>query len=164
MRRIALVRNATEALQIVMAKVGLGCGPEVAVVGAHGFGLLVFRQEDRDCDFCGAGLHRWILGPIRAGFLHVKKRTYKKIWMLFPAPGPGSEDIHKFEDAGTGLEAVKMAAGETLALQHGLGPDKKETHLRYLQDYRGQQPRKLPRFRVLYIEAESLYIQKGLPA
>ncbi len=124
-------------------------GIEVVIDGAHAFGHFVFKQKDLDCDIYGANLHKWMMGPIGTGFLYVKKEKIKKIWPLFPAPDPQSDDIRKFEHVGTQPEALKLALGEALAFHHGIGGERKEARLRYLRDYWAKAIAKLPRVRIL---------------
>ncbi|GAF93553.1 unnamed protein product, partial [marine sediment metagenome] len=68
-------------------------GIEVVIDGAHAFGHFVFKQKDLNCDIYGANMHKWMMAPIGTGFLYVKKEKIKKIWPLFPAPDPMSNDI-----------------------------------------------------------------------
>lgn len=124
-------------------------GIEVVIDGAHGFGHIVFKQEDLDCEIYGASLHKWIMGPIGTGFLYIKKEKIKKIWPLFPSSQPDGDNIRKFEHVGTQYEAIKLAIGEALAFHHGIGADRKEARLRYLRDCWARTLEKLPRVKIL---------------
>ena len=124
-------------------------GIEVVIDGAHAFGHFVFKQKDLNCDIYGANLHKWMMAPIGTGFLYVKKEKIKKIWPLFPAPDPISNDIRKFEHIGTHPEYLKLAVGDALTFHHGIGGKRKEERLRYLRNYWAKALEKLPGIRIL---------------
>jgi len=124
-------------------------GIEVVIDGAHAFGHFVFKQKDLNCDIYGANLHKWMMAPIGTGFLYVKKEKIKKIWPLFPAPDPMSNDIQKFEHIGTHPEYLKLAVGDALTFHHGIGGKRKEERLRYLRNYWAKTLEKLPGIRIL---------------
>ena len=124
-------------------------GIEVVIDGAHAFGHFDFTQKDLDCDIYGANLHKWMAAPIGTGFLYVKKEKIKKIWPLFPAPDPLSDDIRKFENIGTHPAAMELAVGEALTFHHGIGAKRKEERLRYLRDYWAKKIEKLPGVKIL---------------
>ncbi|MFB0565412.1 MAG: aminotransferase class V-fold PLP-dependent enzyme [Candidatus Aminicenantaceae bacterium] len=124
-------------------------GIEVVVDGAHAFGHFDFKHKDLDCDIYGANLHKWMMAPIGTGFLYVRKEKIKKIWPLFPAPEPLSDDIRKFENIGTHPEAMELAVGEALAFHHGIGAKRKEERLRYLRNYWAKALEKLPGVKIL---------------
>jgi isopenicillin-N epimerase len=119
-------------------------GIEVVIDGAHAFGHFVFEQKDLDCDIYGANLHKWMMAPIGTGFLYVKKEKIKKIWPLFPAEDPLSDDIRKFEHTGTRPEYLELAVSEALAFHHGIGGKRKEERLRFLKNYWAKAFEKLP--------------------
>jgi isopenicillin-N epimerase len=122
---------------------------EVVIDGAHSFGHFVYKQKDLECDIYGANLHKWMMGPIGTGFLYVKKEKIKKIWPLFPAPDPTSDDIRKFEHVGTQPEALKLAIGDALTFHHGIGGKRKEERLRYLRNYWAKEIEHLPGVKIL---------------
>lgn len=124
-------------------------GIEVVIDGAHAFGHFVFKQKDLNCDIYGANMHKWMMAPIGTGFLYVKKEKIKKIWPLFPAPDPMSNDIRKFEHIGTHPEYLKLAVGDALTFHHGIGGKRKEERLRYLRNYWAKTLEKLPGIRIL---------------
>lgn len=124
-------------------------GIEVVIDGAHAFGHFVFKQKDLNCDIYGANMHKWMMAPIGTGFLYVKKEKIKKIWPLFPAPDPMSNDIRKFEHIGTHPEYLKLAVGDALTFHHGIGGKRKEERLRYLRNYWAKALEKLPGIRIL---------------
>jgi selenocysteine lyase/cysteine desulfurase len=124
-------------------------GIEVVIDGAHAFGHFDFKQKDLDCDIYGANLHKWMMAPIGTGFLYVKKEKIKKIWPLFPAPDPLSDDIRKFEHIGTHPDYLELAIGEALAFHHGIGGKRKEERMRYLRNYWAKVLEKLPGVKIL---------------
>ena len=124
-------------------------GLEVVIDGAHAFGHFVFKQKDLNCDIYGANMHKWMMAPIGTGFLYIKKEKIKKIWPLFPAPDPMSNDIRKFEHIGTHPEYLKLAVGDALTFHHGIGGKRKEERLRYLRNYWAKTLEKLPGIRIL---------------
>lgn len=124
-------------------------GIEVVIDGAHSYGHFVFQQKDLDCDIYGANLHKWMMAPIGTGFLYVKKEKIPKVWPLFPAPDPQSDDIRKFEHLGTQPEYLKLAVGDALAFHDGIGGKRKEERLRYLRNYWARALEKLPGVRIL---------------
>ena len=124
-------------------------GIEVVIDGAHAFGHFDFKQKDLDCDIYGANLHKWMMAPIGTGFLYVKKEKIKKIWPLFPAPDPLSDDIRKFENIGTHPDYLELAIGEALAFHHGIGGKRKEERMRYLRNYWAKALEKLPGVKIL---------------
>ncbi|MFQ6037148.1 MAG: aminotransferase class V-fold PLP-dependent enzyme [Candidatus Aminicenantales bacterium] len=124
-------------------------GIEVVIDGAHAFGHFDFKQKDLDCDIYGANLHKWMMAPIGTGFLYVKKEKIPKIWPLFPAPDPLSDDIRKFEHVGTQPEYLKLAVGDALAFHHGIGGKRKEERFRYLRNYWAKALERLPEVRIL---------------
>ncbi len=124
-------------------------GIEVVIDGAHAFGHFDFKQKDLDCDIYGANLHKWMMAPIGTGFLYVKKEKIKKIWPLFPAPDPLSDDIRKFEHIGTHPDYLELAIGEALAFHHGIGGKRKEERMRYLRNYWAKTVDKLPGVKIL---------------
>jgi selenocysteine lyase/cysteine desulfurase len=124
-------------------------GIEVVIDGAHAFGHFEFMQKNLDCDIYGANLHKWMMGPIGTGFLYVKKEKIKKIWPLFPASDPASDDIRKFENIGTHPDWLELAVGEALTFHHGIGAKRKEERLRYLRNYWAKVLEKLPGVKML---------------
>jgi len=124
-------------------------GIEVVIDGAHAFGHFDFKQKDLGCDIYGANLHKWMMAPIGTGFLYVKKEKIKKIWPLFPASDPLSDDIRKFENIGTHPDPLELAIGEALAFHHGIGGKRKEERMRYLRNYWAKALDKLPGVKIL---------------
>jgi selenocysteine lyase/cysteine desulfurase len=104
------------------------------VDGAHAFAHFTYQCADLECDFYGTSLHKWLTAPIGTGFLFVRKELIKDIWALQAPPEPKSADIRKFEEIGTHPAAPRLAIAEALTFYHGIGPQRKESRLRYLRD------------------------------
>jgi selenocysteine lyase/cysteine desulfurase len=109
-------------------------GIPVIVDGAHAFAHLAFQRDELDCDYYGTSLHKWLMSPIGAGFLYVRRDRIGSLWPLMAAVEPRSEDIRKFEEIGTHPAANRLAIAEALILHQTIGPQRKEARLRYLRD------------------------------
>ncbi|UCC29777.1 MAG: aminotransferase class V-fold PLP-dependent enzyme, partial [Phycisphaerales bacterium] len=109
-------------------------GIEVIVDGAHSFAHFAFKHSDLDCDYFGTSLHKWLSAPIGTGFLYVRKSKIANLWPLMAAPDPKSDDIRKFEEIGTHPTAPRLAIAEALNFYEGIGPQRKESRLRYLRN------------------------------
>lgn len=111
-------------------------GVEVMVDGAHAFAQFRFSIRDLNCDYYGASLHKWLSAPLGAGLLYVKKEKIPKIWPLF-AEGKldNEQDIRKLNHTGTHPVHTDLAILNALEYYKRLGPERKETRLKYLQHY-----------------------------
>ncbi|MGA1545163.1 MAG: aminotransferase class V-fold PLP-dependent enzyme, partial [Saprospiraceae bacterium] len=76
-------------------------GIEVLVDAAHTFAHLNYKIPDLNADYFGTSLHKWLCAPFGSGMLWVRKEKIKKVYPLFAAPDPNSENIRKFEHLGT---------------------------------------------------------------
>jgi selenocysteine lyase/cysteine desulfurase len=110
-------------------------GIPVIVDGAHAFAHFSFNQEDLDCDYYTTSLHKWLFAPHGTGMLYVKKDKIKDLWPMMAAPETMDENIRKFEEIGTHPAANFLAIGEALTFHEGIGSDRKEARLKYLNDY-----------------------------
>ncbi len=110
-------------------------GIPVIVDGAHAFAHFSFKQEDLDCDYYTTSLHKWLFAPHGTGMLYVKKDKIKDLWPMMAAPETMDENIRKFEEIGTHPAANYLAIGEALTFHEGIGSDRKEARLKYLNDY-----------------------------
>jgi len=110
-------------------------GIPVIVDGAHAFAHFSFKQEDLDCDYYTTSLHKWLFAPHGTGMLYVKKDKIKDLWPMMTAPETMDENIRKFEEIGTHPAANYLAIGEALTFHEGIGSDRKEARLKYLNDY-----------------------------
>ena len=110
-------------------------GIPVIVDGAHAFAHFTFKQEELDCDYYTTSLHKWLFAPHGTGMLYVKKDKIKDLWPMMAAPETMDENIRKFEEIGTHPAANYLAIGEALTFHEGIGSDRKEARLKYLNDY-----------------------------
>ncbi|MBO6621839.1 MAG: aminotransferase class V-fold PLP-dependent enzyme [Balneola sp.] len=110
-------------------------GIPVIVDGAHAFAHFTFKQEDLDCDYYTTSLHKWLFAPHGTGMLYVRKNKIKDLWPMMAAPETMDENIRKFEEIGTHPAANFLAIGEALTFHEGIGSDRKEARLKYLNDY-----------------------------
>jgi selenocysteine lyase/cysteine desulfurase len=109
-------------------------GIEVFVDGAHAYAHFPFTRDQLGTDYYGTSLHKWLLAPVGAGFLYVRKEKQKKLWPLMAAPPEMDENIRKYEEIGTHPAANHNAISTALAFHRGIGADRKIARLRYLRD------------------------------
>jgi selenocysteine lyase/cysteine desulfurase len=109
-------------------------GIEVFVDGAHSYAHFPFTRDELDCDYFGTSLHKWLLVPIGAGFLYVRKEKQKKLWPMMAAPPEMDENVRKYEEIGTHPAANHNAISAALAFHRGIGAERKIARLRWLRD------------------------------
>ena len=109
-------------------------GIEVFVDGAHAYAHFPFTRDQIAADFYGTSLHKWLLCPVGAGFLYVRKEKQKKLWALMAAPPEMDENIRKYEEIGTHPAANHNAIAVALAFHRSIGADRKVARLRWLRD------------------------------
>ncbi len=109
-------------------------GITTIVDGAHAYSHFPFKLTDFDCDFYGTSLHKWLLAPIGAGFLYVRKDRIEKHWALQPAGAGQVKDIRKFEEIGTHPAANHNAISEALVFTRTIGMERKAARLRHLRN------------------------------
>ncbi|HEV8599522.1 MAG TPA: aminotransferase class V-fold PLP-dependent enzyme [Gemmatimonadales bacterium] len=109
-------------------------GIEVFVDGAHSYAHFPFKRDELDCDYFGTSLHKWLLVPIGAGFLYVRKDKQKQLWPMMAAPPEMDENIRKYEEIGTHPAANHNAISAALAFHRAIGADRKFARLRWLRD------------------------------
>lgn len=119
-------------------------GVEVMVDGAHSFAHIRFAIPDLHCDYFGTSLHKWLSVPLGAGMLYVKKEHLPKIWPLLAEPDNLANGIARFNHTGTSPVYTDLAIGDAIDFYIALGPERKETRLRYLQQYWTSKVRGLP--------------------
>src|SRR5215210_1388649 len=110
-------------------------GIETIVDGAHSYAQFDFQQKDLGCDYFGTSLHKWLYAPKGTGLLYVRREKIARVWPLMAAEAKQAGDIRKFEEIGTHPAANKLAIGEAILFQQGLGAARKEARLRYLSRY-----------------------------
>ncbi len=109
-------------------------GIEVFVDGAHAYAHFPFTRDQLAVDYYGTSLHKWLLAPVGAGFLYVRKEKQKKLWPLMAAPPEMDENVRKYEEIGTHPAANHNAISTALAFHRAIGADRKIARLRYLRD------------------------------
>lgn len=109
-------------------------GIPVIVDGAHAFANFSFNQEDLDCDYYTTSLHKWLFAPHGTGMLYVRKNKIGELWPLMAANESQDEDIRKFEEIGTHPAANYLAIAEAITFHEGIGSERKEARLKYLND------------------------------
>lgn len=106
----------------------------VIVDGAHAFAHFDFTHQDLDCDYYSTSLHKWLFAPHGTGMLYVKKDKIKDLWPMMAAPEDLDDDIRKFEEIGTHPAANFLAIAEALTFHEGIGAERKEARLKFLND------------------------------
>jgi isopenicillin-N epimerase len=122
-------------------------GIETIVDGAHSFAQFDFKQKDISCDYFGTSLHKWLYAPKGTGLLYVKRDKIEKLWPLMAAESKQGSDIRKFEEIGTHSAAPRLAIGEAILFNNGIGTKRKEARLRYLCRYWMNQLKDVPKIR-----------------
>jgi isopenicillin-N epimerase len=107
----------------------------VIVDGAHTFAHFDFDHSDLGCDFYATSLHKWLFAPHGTGMLFVRKDKVDSLWPLMAAPETLDSDIRKFEEFGTHPAANFIAIAEALTFHEAIGADRKQTRMKYLNDY-----------------------------
>jgi len=110
-------------------------GVEVMVDGAHAFGHFQYSIQDLDCDYYGTSLHKWMSVPLGAGFLYVKKGKAKNVWETFAENDMDEDDIYRLNHTGTHPVPTDLAIGNAIEYYNRIGGERKESRLRYLQNY-----------------------------
>ena len=119
-------------------------GVEVMVDAAHTYAQIQHSIPALDCDYYGSSLHKWLSAPLGAGILFVKKEKVAKIWPLLAEPDQSATGIATLNHTGTLPVHTDLAIGNALDYYLTLGPQRKETRLRYLQQYLTSKARDLP--------------------
>lgn len=120
-------------------------GVEVLVDGAHAFGQLAFTLPDLGgCDYYASSLHKWLGTPLGAGLLYVRKDKIAPLWPLFADSSVPDDDIRKLNHTGTHPVATDLAIQDAIKFHEGIGIERKEARLRYLQRYWTDQVRSNP--------------------
>ncbi|MGH9940928.1 MAG: aminotransferase class V-fold PLP-dependent enzyme [Pyrinomonadaceae bacterium] len=122
-------------------------GIETVVDGAHSFAQFSFKQADLDCDYFASSLHKWLYAPKGSGLLYVKRDKIERVWPLMAAEQKQATDIRKFEETGTHSAAPRLAIGEAILFQQGLGAARKEARLRYLARHWMNRLKDVPKLR-----------------
>ena len=119
-------------------------GVQVMVDGAHAVAHLQFNIPDLHCDYYGASLHKWLCVPLGVGMLYVKKENIEKIWPLIAEGDRNGDDISRLNHIGTHPVHTDLAVSDAVDFYHKIGAERKETRLRFLQQYWSTKVRNLP--------------------
>ena len=119
-------------------------GVEVMVDGAHSFAHIQHTIPGLNCDYYGASLHKWLSVPLGAGILYVRPEKVEKIWPLLAEPDDNARGIALLNHTGTLPVHTDLAIGDAIDYYTAIGPERKETRLRYLQQYWTSKVRDLP--------------------
>jgi selenocysteine lyase/cysteine desulfurase len=119
-------------------------GVEVMVDGAHTFAQVRHSVPELGCDYYGASLHKWLSAPLGAGVLYVAGHVRTPIWPLLAEPDDGAVGIARLNHTGTAPVHTDLAIGDALDYYTSLGAERKESRLRYLQQYWTSKVREMP--------------------
>jgi selenocysteine lyase/cysteine desulfurase len=119
-------------------------GVEVMVDGAHTFAQVRHSIPELGCDYYGASLHKWLSAPLGAGVLYVAGHVRTPVWPLLAEPDDGAVGIARLNHTGTAPVHTDLAIGDALDYYTTLGADRKESRLRYLQQYWTSKVREMP--------------------
>jgi selenocysteine lyase/cysteine desulfurase len=123
-------------------------GVEVMVDGAHAVAHIPFKINELNCDYYGSSLHKWLSCPLGAGILYVRKERIEKLWAVFADNGFAKNDIRKLNHTGTHPCHTDLAINAAIDYYQKLGVERKETRLRYLQNYWTSKVRDIPNISV----------------
>lgn len=120
-------------------------GVAVIVDAAHSFAHIRFTLPELDGDYLGASLHKWLCTPLGAGILHVRKDKIGTVWPLLGDTSVPEDDIRKLERLGTQPSWTALAIADAIRFHEMIGAERKETRLRFLQQYWTDRVRSIPR-------------------
>lgn len=120
-------------------------GVGVIVDAAHSFAHIVFAIPDLEGDYFGASLHKWLCTPLGAGILHIRKDKIRTVWPLLGETTVPEDDIRKFERIGTHPVWTVMAIADAIRFHTMVGAERKESRLRFLQQYWTDRVREIPK-------------------
>ncbi len=123
-------------------------GVQVMVDGAHAFAHLDFAIPDLHCDYYGASLHKWLGAPLGAGILHVRKDHIATLWPIYGDMSMAVDDIRKLNHTGTHPVHTDLGIADAIDFHLGIGIQRKEARLRFLQHYWTDQVRGVPGIRL----------------
>ena len=119
-------------------------GVQVMVDGAHCVGHFEFRIDDLDCDYYGSSLHKWLAVPLGTGLLYVKDEHIDHLWPIFAEDHRQPGDISRLNHTGTHPVYHDLSIENAIDYYNMLGGTRKESRLRYLQEYWTSQVRDYP--------------------
>jgi len=119
-------------------------GVQVMVDGAHCIGHFEFNIEDLDCDYYGSSLHKWLAVPLGTGLLYVKDEHIDHLWPIFAEDQRQPGDISRLNHTGTHPVYHDLTIENAIDYYNFIGGARKESRLRYLQEYWTSQVRDYP--------------------
>jgi len=119
-------------------------GVQVLVDGAHCVGHFEFNIEDLDCDYYGSSLHKWLAVPLGTGLLYMNDKHIDKLWPLFAEDQRQLGDISRMNHTGTHPVYHDLTIENAIDYYNIIGGARKESRLRYLQEYWTSQVRNHP--------------------
>jgi len=108
---------------------------QVMVDGAHAFAHLDFTIPSLGCDYYGASLHKWLGAPLGAGILYVRRDLIKPLWPIYSDTTMADDDIRKLNHTGTHPVHTDLGINDAIDYHLGIGVQRKEARLRFLQRY-----------------------------
>lgn len=129
-------------------------GVEVCVDGAHAVAHFKFNIPDLHCDYYGASLHKWLSTPLGAGLLYVKKEKMPNIQPLIVGWEKQPYKILRISHTGTHPSHTDLTIEDSIDYYNMIGAERKESRLRYLQEYWTIKVRNIPRI-IVNTPAES---------
>ena len=105
----------------------------VLIDGAQSIGLLKDRMPALGAPMYVACLHKWLMGPIGTGIMHIDADRIPSVWPLHPADKELESSMSKFEQMGTHPTAPFLALRESIDLHQQLGFDLKFQRIDYLR-------------------------------
>jgi len=119
-------------------------GVQVMVDGAHCVGHFEFNLDDLNCDYYGSSLHKWLAVPLGTGLLYVKDKHIDRLWPIFAEDYREHGDISRLNHTGTHPVYHDLTIENAIDYHTMIGGARKESRLRYLQEYWTSQVREHP--------------------
>jgi len=110
-------------------------GVEVCVDGAHAVAHFQFKIPDLNCDYYGASLHKWLSTPLGAGLLYVKKEKMPSIEPLIVGWEKEPYKMLRISHTGTHPSHTDLTIEDSIDYYNMIGAERKESRLRFLQEY-----------------------------
>jgi selenocysteine lyase/cysteine desulfurase len=129
-------------------------GVEVCVDGAHAVAHFQFKIPDLNCDYYGASLHKWLSTPLGAGLLYVKKEKMPSIEPLIVGWEKEPYKMLRISHTGTHPSHTDLTIEDSIDYYNMIGAERKESRLRFLQEYWTSKVRNVPRI-IVNTPAES---------
>jgi selenocysteine lyase/cysteine desulfurase len=119
-------------------------GVEVMVDGAHSFAHIKFSIPELGCDYFGSSLHKWLSVPLGSGILYVNREKIGSVWPLIAEGDRKPDDISRLNHIGTHPVHTDLTIADAIDFYNVIGAERKETRLRFLQNYWTSKVRSLP--------------------